>query len=312
MQTLYLSFSVVFPLMCLMALGYSISLLKMHSHDFFNQVSALSFEIFLPALLFINIYRTDFDYTRSLSLVAFAITTILVFFALLLFVVPKLVPKAKNCSAIIQGSFRANLAVFGISIVSSLYGSEALADLSILIAFIIPLFNVISIVALQFYSEKKSNLLSNVKTMCKNPLILASLLGFVCSGFNIHLPMVIEKTISDLASVVTPLALLALGGTFKFREIKQYTKELSIAVVAKLLLLPALFIPLAVLLGFEKIEILALLAMYASPTAVSSHPMAQSMGANADLAGEIVVLTSVFSIFSIFFLVALLQHMNLI
>ncbi len=312
MENLYFSFTVVFPLICLLGLGYTMALLKMHKQDFFSQVNALCFEIFLPTLLFINIYQSDFNLARSLNLVAYAVASVLVLVTILVYVIPFFVKERKDCGVVIQGIFRSNIVLFGVPVANSLYGAEGVSTLSILIAFVIPLYNVFAVLILQVYSNQRPNIGGVVKLMGKNPLIIASLLGFIFAGFEIKLPNMIESTLHSLANIVTPLALIALGGTFRIREMQKYMKSLTVSVLGKLVFVPMLFLSLSLLFPFTPIEFAALMAVYISPTALASFTMAQNMGSNGELAGEIVVLTSIASIFSIFLWLTVLQFMNLI
>ncbi len=312
MANLYLSFSVVFPLVFLLSLGYTLAFFNLHSQNFFNQINALCFEIFLPVLLFVNIYDSNFDLARSISLISFAVATAIVFFLALLFIIPKFVKTKQDCSVVIQGMFRSNIVLFGIPVSQSLFGADGVRTTSILIAFVVPVFNVIAVFLLQLFSDKKPNILSILRAMSRNPLIIASFLGFTFAGLKIPLPSLVNSSLHSIAQMVTPLALIALGATFKFKEMPQYKLELILAVLGKLVIMPVIFMPIALYFGFLGPELMAIMAMLISPTALASFTMAQNMGANGELAGQIVVVTSVAAIITIFIWVTIMQFLHLV
>lgn len=217
-----------------------------------------------------------------------------------------------HCGVIVQGIFRSNFILFGVPIATSLYGQEQAGTIAILLAFVIPLFNLLSIIALQVFSNQKTNVQSLFIDILKNPLIVASIIAFFFIFTMIKLPTLIESTMLDIAHVATPLALIALGGSFQFRGIGKYKKYLCIAILSKLVIVPVIFIPLSIFFGFRGMELTALMAMFASPTAVSTFTMAQSVKANDELAGQIVVMSSILSIITIFAWITILKHANLI
>ena len=117
---------------------------------------------------------------------------------------------------------------------------------------------------------------------------------------HIELPFVLAKPVSDLASLCTPLALVALGGFFDFKKLRGNVKQIVIGSVGKLLIVPAIFIGIAILLGFRDNALAALFALYATPTAITSFTMAQIMEGDTDLAAQLVIVQSCLSIVTMF------------
>lgn len=312
MSTFYLAFSVVFPLSCMMALGYFLRAAGLFTDAFLTQLNTLSFKVFLPMVLFINIYSSDFYALLSPKLILFAVGSVVAVFLILMVVVPLLVKENRDRSVVIQGIFRSNFILFGMPITISLYGAENTGTTAIVFAFVIPLFNLLSIVALETFSGKKSGPAKICKEVVKNPLIVAAMIALVFALTRIKLPMLIESTVSDIAKVATPLALMILGGSFRFGNLGKYKKQLAMSVVGRLIVVPGVVLPLSIRLGFRGMELAALTAMLASPTAVSSFAMAQNAGANHELAGQIVVVDSILSVVSIFGWITVLKYANLI
>lgn len=312
MTNLYLAVSVVFPLFVMMALGYFLKAIKIFNDDFLKQLNTLCFKVFLPLVLFINIYQSDFFALFSVNLVLFAVVLVLLSFVVLMLLIPRIEKENNNRGVIIQGIFRSNYILFGVPIAQNLYGSDNTGTTAILIAFVVPLFNLLSVVALSIYSKKEQNKKQILTEVIRNPLIIASIVAFCFILTNTRLPVLMEQTISDIAKVATPLALIILGGSFKFRNIGTNKKQLVISIVSKLIILPGIFIPIAIWFGFRGMELAALMAMLASPTAVSSFTMAQNADANDDLAGQIVVMSSLLSVVSIFLWILMLNYFNVI
>ena len=146
----------------------------------------------------------------------------------------------------------------------------------------------------------------------KNPLIIASCLGILTLLLKIKIPTAIEKTISDVSKIATPLSLILLGASFKFDNIKKYLKQTTIAVVGKTILTPCIILPICIMFGYRGVELSTLMIIFAAPTAISSFTMAQQMDSDSDLAGQIVVFTSAFCVVTVFMWIFILKQSHLI
>ena len=151
-----------------------------------------------------------------------------------------------------------------------------------------------------------------LKSVVTNPLIIASLLGIVLLVMGVKLPDTLDKTLSDLAKTSTPLALVILGAEFNFKSVKNCLRPLIIGVAGRLVIVPAIFITIAALLGFRGEELISLMIMLAAPPAVSSFTMAQQMDGDAELAGNMVVFGSLFAVLTIFLWIFILKTLMLI
>ena len=312
MNNVFLSVSVVFPLFFMMVVGYLLKRIGIFNEAFLKQLNSLCFKVFLPTLLFINIYTSDFSGLISPRLIIFAICCITAIFVILMVVIPIIEKDNKNRGVMIQGIFRSNFILFGLPIATALYGGENTGTTVILIAFVVPLFNLLSVVALGVFSNNKQGKTEILKQVFKNPLIISSLLAFLFIVTGIKIPLLFEETISDIAGVATPLALIVLGGSFNFGRVGKYKKLLSICVIGKLIFMPLVFMPISILFGFRGMELSALMAMFASPTAVSTFTMAQNAKSNDELASQVVVFNSIISIVTIFICITILKYLQLI
>ena len=312
MENFLLAFNVVFPIFLIMMLGVILKRKNMVDDKSLNVMNSLIFRLFMPTLLFFNIYNIGDLSTLSfdnLKLLAYAFSSILiVLFLAWLIYIPKVKDK-KKLSVLIQGVYRGNFVLFGLAIADSLYGKESLGTVSLLTAIVIPTFNVIAVILLEYYSGNEVNKIKLIKQVFKNPLIIATLLGIVFILLRINIPKPIYKTLSDISKISTPLAFIVLGAELQFGNMLKNIKYLISVNLLRLIVNPLITIGIGKLIGFQGIELVALLSMSACPTAVASYTMAKEMKADGDLAGEIVATTSMFSILTIFCWVLILKNM---
>ncbi|MEG1967890.1 MAG: AEC family transporter [Clostridia bacterium] len=312
MNSFSLAFSVVCPLFLMMALGYFLRLIKLFNEAFLRQLNKLCFSVFLPAILFINVYDSDFSSSFQPRLVVFAIACVLAMFAVLMLLVPRFEKSNLRRGVMVQGIFRSNYILFGLPMAASLFGASETGTTAVLIAFVIPLFNLLSVIALEIFHVGKVNIKRILMGVVTNPLILGAMAAFVFLLTGLRLPRVVEQTVRDISKIATPLALIILGGSFTFSRLKPNLKHIVAAVSGRLILIPLCFVSLSVAFGFRGVALGALLAMFASPTAVSSFTMAQQLHADDELAGQIVVVGSLCSVVTIFLWISLLSYWGLL
>lgn len=311
MENLILSVNVVLPLFLLMAAGYITKQLKLYDKQSHTVMNRLVFRLFLPMLLFKNIYQTNLNTEFNGKVFIFAVVSVLLMFGLLFAVIPLIEKDNRRRGVLIQGIGRSNFVIFGMPMAETLCGGN-MATTSLLVAIVVPMFNVLSVIALEVFRGGKIDVKKILLGVVKNPLIIASLLGFIFLLAGIRLPAPIEKAVVDLAGIATPFALFLLGGALEFSRVGGNLRPLLIGVTGRLIVMPAIFITAAVLLGFRDVELVSMMVLFMAPSAVSSYTMAQQMGGDGELAGQQVVFTTAFSIFTIFLIVLLVKNLGLI
>lgn len=312
MENLILSLNVVLPLFITMSLGYFLKSLNMFDNNTLDTMNNITFKSFLPMLLFYSIYKTDLQGVFNLKLMIFSATCVIALYLILYLIVPLIEKDNKKRGALLQGLFRSNFVIFGIPITESLFWSEKVGVAALLIAVIVTLFNILSVIALETFRGGKPNFRKISIGIIKNPLIIASCLGILTLLLKIKIPTAMEKTISDVSKIATPLSLILLGASFKFDNIKKYLKQTTIAVVGKTILTPCIILPICIMFGYRGVELTTLMIIFAAPTAISSFTMAQQMDSDSDLAGQIVVFTSAFYVVTVFMLIFILKQSHLI
>lgn len=312
MENLILSFNIVLPIFLILSLGYILKKLKILDELTTKNMNSINFKVFLPLLLFYNVYKTDLSVVFNPKLLIFSIISVILVFLLLFIIIPLLEKDNRKRGVIIQGIFRSNFVIFGVPVCEALFGQNATGVASMLIAIVVPLFNFLAVICLEIYRGGSINFKKIIKGIITNPLIIASIIGLFFIYFKIKLPTPIEKTINDISKIATPLAFILLGSSFTFSAFSLYIKQLSITILGKLIIVPGIVLYIAALLGFRNIELTCLLSVFASPTAVSSYTMAEQMDGDSILAGQIVVLTSIISIITVFLWIFILKQFNLI
>lgn len=312
MENLIISFNVVLPLFLCMALGYFLKWIKLYDDATLKTINKLVFKVFLPIYLFRSIYTTDLSAVFNPKLILFAVLGILAWFVILMLVVPRIEKEDAKRGVMVQAMFRSNFVLYGLPVAVSLCGEENIGATSLMIGIVVPIFNILAVITLETFRGGKPSVAKMAKGIATNPLIIASVIGIAFYFLNIKLPTAVEKTVTDLGRVATPLALVALGGEFKFHKVKGNLRQLIIAVSGKLVISPLAIVAAGIVLGFRDEMLVPILLMSGAPAAVSSYTMAQQMGGDGELAGEIVVFTTALSILTIFLWVFGLKQLGFI
>lgn len=312
MENLLLSFSVVFPLFVYMLLGLGIRRMGLLKEADFKALNRVVFRLFISTMLFISIYKSDLKASIDKNLFVEVVILVLAIYAVLCLTVPRVVKEKKDAAVIIQGIYRSNYVLFGITIGAGLYKNGDIGVIAALAAFVIPLYNILSVLLFEMFRGNKVNGKHLIGEMMRNPLVIAGLLGILASFLNIRLPVLIVDTLSQIGNMASPLALICLGGMLSFTSMKCHKKQLGAVLLGRLVIIPAIAILIGVLSGYRDVALTAILAVFGSPTAVASAPMAQEMGGNADLAGEVVVTTSAGCIFTMFLFILILKNLGYI
>lgn len=312
MNSFWIAVNVVAPLCVLIAIGYYAKESKMVSVSAFKQINQIVFKILIPTVLCRNIMETDLSVAFQPKLLAYGLGSILILCAFLWVIVGKLEKDKKRAGVIIQAIYRSNFVLFGLTIASNMYGADNVAVTSVLIAFCVPLYNILAVLILQYHGMDHVDLSSVIKGLFTNPMLIGTAIGFVILLSGIQLPVFVKNSIADVAKIATPLALIVLGGTFEIQSVSKNAKPLFWITFSKLILVPAIFVTGAALLGYRQVELISILVMHASPIAVASYAMATEMNCDGELASQSILITTIFSIFSMVFWIFTLTSFGLL
>lgn len=263
--------------------------------DHFNRISnKIVFNVALPVFIFQSLAQYDFSQAFDYKLILYTSAGTLTFFVLAWIIGSALKLKSYDMGVFVQGSFRGNYAIVGLAIILSVAGESQLQKAAILLAFALPLFNILSVIALSYPNKETDS--SYIKQIITNPLILAVVASLPFNFFNIHLPMFIGSSINYLSALTLPLALINIGASMHFESFRYPTLELILASSMKALFQPLLFTLLGIFLGFPQDDLIQIFVFFSVPTAIASYVMSDAMGRNSKFAGNIIIITTLVSI----------------
>ncbi len=312
MGDLLFAMETVLPLLLLMSAGALCRKTGLLTDALVKGVNQLVFRVFLPVNLFYSVIHTPYDTVLQGKELLIIAGGLLAEFGLLFLAVPRIEKDRKKIGVMIQGMGRANYAFFGIPLVAMLFPGQDTSLAALLVTVTVPVYNLMSVVALCVYGKGEIKVVRILLNILKNPLIISSLLGFALWLLHFQPPAFLKTTMSDLSKVATPLALFTLGGAIQFASAKGHMRQLAVVVPWKLFLSPLLFMAVCVLAGMRGIALACAFIAFGAPVAVSSYPMAQSMGGDGELAAECVAITSALCIISTFLFVFAMKSMGLI
>lgn len=311
LEAVVLSFRVITPVFILIGLGFALKKLGLFDNDALKKMIGLTFKVFLSVMIFNNLYNTTIEQALNLPVMLFAAGYVLCVFILSMVIVPRFEPNNPKRSSLVQGIFRSNNLMLGIPIITSLCGPDNVGLMTMVIAVVVPMYNALGVVALEVYGERKIQPTVILLNIIKNPFVAASILGIIALVTDLKLPYIIEKPIADISGIAIPLALILLGGYINFGSVKGSLRNIIIGVTGRLVIVPAIFIGAAVLIGFRGVELITLMGTICAPTATASFIMAQQMGGDANLAAHLVVFSTLFSAGTIFLIILILKQLAL-
>ncbi len=301
MQNLFVTLNLVAPVFLIVILGYILKKYKFINDDFVKISARIVFSVSLPAFIFLEISRMHISEILNAELILFVYIGTFVTFMLSWLAAKPLKGNGKIKSVFIQGSFRGNFAIVGLALILSVFGTEMLPKASLVLAFIIPLYNLLSVIALVIPMRKTNN--KNISSaffeIIKNPLIIAVLLAIPFSILRIPVHHLVVSTGSYLAAMTLPLALIGIGGFMNFSDVKKGFGITVYSSILKLIVFPLIAVAAALLLGFNGDDVGIIFILFGCPTAIASFIMAESMGADSKLAANILLATTLGSIVTI-------------
>ena len=326
MESFIFAVNAVLPIVLIVAIGYFLKKAGYMDGTFAKMSNRLVFHFFLPALLFLNIYEIDDIAATDFRFVIYAATMLVAVFFIALPLVLMLTKSQARRGVLLQASFRSNYALVGIPLAQSLFGDEGVAVTTLLSAVFIPMLNILAVISLSLFSDKgKPSVKKILIGIVKNPLIQSIVAGLavlfirsvlVDNGIQFRISDVkpVYMVLGYLADLATPLALLMLGVQFEFSAVSSLKKEIIFGSLMRTVMVPILGLGIAYFAFrniFSGAHFAAFVAAFATPVAVSSVPMAQEMGGDTVLAGQMVVWTAISSVASVFLASFLLKSVGI-
>lgn len=301
MNDLMFSLNATVPIFLLMLLGLFFNKVRIMEEDFANKINSFVFKGPLPVMLFLDLSTVNIQEAWDTKFVFFCFVVTITSIAIAAFVA--MLWKDKTIRGeYIQGSYRSSAALLGIAFIQNIYGTSGMGPLMIIGS--VPLYNIVAVAALTIFrpgggSLDRKTLKKTLIGVVKNPIILGIFAGLVWSLLSLPMPEILFKTASKFGNTATPLGLMAMGAAFDIKKAFSEVKPAIAAAFTKLIGYCVLFLPAAAWLGFRNAEMIAILVMLGSPTTVTSYVMAKNMGHEGVLSSSVVMLTTLFSAFTL-------------
>lgn len=312
LTTLSFSFTITGPIFVVLALGVFLNRRQLINDNFIDIGSKLVFNITLPSLLFISISQTSIEETANMTLLGVGVVVTLIAWLLLEIVAARTIKNTRDRGVVVQGGFRSNMGIVGLAYCVNAYGDAGLVTASLYLAVVTILFNIISVITLSHSLHRSVGLKGILRGIATNPLIIGIVLALPVAWSNVELPHLVIRTGEYFAQMTLPLALICTGASLDFHALRNDIGSAAIASLCKLVVVPVLMTGVGLFMGLRGIELGVLLLMSSAPTAAASYVMVRSMGGNATMAANIVVITTVGSLFTTSLAVTLLRGMGLI
>ena len=308
MENFILTFNGIMPIVCLIAFGYFLKRTKFLSAEGFRQIDKLCFKYLVPIMLFHNIYTADLANILNRDAILFMEAGLAVTFLLSMLIVGLITDDPERKATVVHGIGHGNLAVMGIPLISSMFGPEEVALYTVMVAASSPLVNGFMVFEHTYYDKKHLNIWQLIRKIFSSPYLAATLIGLALNLLNVRFPMFLNTAIQNAKSIASPLCLISMGGAFEFSSFREYRKEVLWTCLIRCIAVPLIVLLPAALIGFRGAPMLALTIIFSCPSAVATYSYSVGMCGDPKCASQIVVYTTVFSLFTIFaWIFAMLQ-----
>lgn len=311
MDNFLYSINATLPIFLMIILGKFLYRIHIIDGHFTKITDRYIFTVALPVLVFKDLTENDIRSRFDGGYVLFCFLVTLISILAIWGLTEIFMKEETEKGAFIQASYRSSAAILGLAFIDNMYDGAGMAPLMIIGA--VPLFNIFAVIILTLKGSndgQKPDMRTTVKKVFTNPILLGILIALPFAFFNLKFPPFIDKTINSIAGTATPLALISIGAGFEGKKAIKKMKPTLAASFIKLFLLAALFLPLAVYLGYRNQELMAILIMLASPSTVSCYIMAKNTGNDSTLTSSIIVLTTLLSSVSLTMWIFILRSIN--
>lgn len=294
----------IIPVFSIIGLGYLMVKRNLFSQSGVDDLTRFIFYLAVPTLLF----RTSASGIMAQQLelgivVAYYSVGIAIFF--LCYLILKRIGHERAVVGALSGCF-SNLALVGLPIVQTAYGTEALVPLMTIITFNSMILFTIPCVMIETGRNPNANvgviLIGALKSVATNPLVIGLVSGWLFAQSGLDMPLMLDRATDMLGKAAAPCALFAVGGGMARYSLRleETTFPVLLAAGSKLLVMP---------LG---VWLICTYILSASPlwTTIATLSAAMSTGANPfifatrygvgdRIAGNTILLTTALALFTL-------------
>lgn len=298
LQNFIICVNAVIPSAIYLAIGVILKSSGAISDKEVKRFTHIVFLTLYPFMMFDNLYDRHIEENMNMYLVLYGVLFTLLQLAVSWVFVCRIEKDNYQRGAMIQGLYRGNFVLMGLPIAINLFGKGNVAPVAVVILFIVPIYNASAVILFEHFRGGKADLKDVIKRIFTNPIIEGAIAAMILMAFNIRLPETIHSAATALSDATSPVALILLGAGLNIKAFRSDRRRIAICTIGKLIVFPAIGLAGAAALGFTGVPLIALTLMMTTPDALASFAMASSMGGNGELAGELVVITTMLSCFT--------------
>ena len=303
MSNLILTVNTMLPILLIMVVGYICRQTNMITPENVNAMNKLVFRVFLPLTFVKNLMSVGGNLDGGISIIVFCVIGTVCIFLAGFFLVPRFVKDRSRCSVIVQGMFRGNSSLMVIPLTEALFPNQSGGMTGLIVLATVPIYNVLAVFVFEYFRGGQCSVKKVLSGVVKNPLIWGCIIGYVLGCMPFDMPEFVLSTVNKLAGISSPLGLFVMGAMLDLGKLGSNARALLCTAVIKLLAAPTALLAVAYLLGFRGFEFAALMIALTAPCPGASYTMAAQMDGDADLAAQLVMLTTVMSILTIFVMI---------
>lgn len=311
MDSFMMAARVVLPMAMMVGIGMMLRIGKITDPDTMRKVDKITYNLFMPVLMFYNIYNTDFSLLQNVGYILYGVAGLIITFVAAMIFVPRFIPSPATAGAYGQTLIRPNYILFGAAVAQSIYGEGNIGIVMLMAAVAVPAFNSMASVMLESARNGSASAKKLLIAIAKNPTVIATFLGLVVNFSGFRFPELVLGVIEDISGITTPISFLSIGVTLRFRAVSN-KRYLFSALLLRLIVIPLIFVSGAILAGFRGAELCAILILFAAPVAVSSYPMAVAMDSDGDFAAQMVALSTVLCLPTMFIWTLVLNFLHML
>ena len=307
MQNLIIAFTAVAPTFIMMALGYGVRRSGRLDEKTIAAVNRINYYLFLPMLVVKNLYKENLDFQGALPLVLFCVAGVLAEYIFSYYFVHVMDPSPKRHAVLMQCFYRSNLIIIGVPVAEVLFDDISL--LALVFAFVVSEYNLLSSWSYEQdkgEADKKKLFL----TVVKSPLVLGTVAGVLINLLPFSLPYFLSSTVETMGTIGSGMALFLLGASFSFSGAKRDRRLVLVSSAVRLVIMPLIFVTASVLLGYRAQAVCAVLITFGSSIPTTTFTMSKVFDSDWELAGELVVFSSLIACGTLFLWIFALKSLG--
>ena len=316
LEYMILSINITMPFILLASLGILMKRRGMIGDTFVTQGNKAVFYFAIPATIFNHIHRADLSSVFDLNFLVFNSVWLILFFLVIWWTANRFMRDKDSVSSFVNSAYRSSLSVVGppllVLMFVDAYDPNILPKgiLAVSVLLIISYATASTLFAVHDPKARKNGVLGIIISIAKNPVVIGVVIGLIFNIFGWTLPTFASNTVSSLAGLVMPLAMICVGGNLTFHGFDIKFKYVLISVFVKLFIMPISAVIVAYLFGFRGSDLTIIMILNALPMAVGAYVMQAELGGNSYIGASVLMLTMTLSAFTLTLFIFLFRVMG--